>query len=121
MSCSNLLPEEALCLGTEDEDCNETYVVKPDDTCDIVADAQGVNSTMVRLNNPQIDEECTNLYIGEVRPILYPVQPLSEMCPGPLHLQPCQGARVPRPHEPGAGPPSRACPSGGERLGRRPS
>jgi len=66
LSCSNLLPEEALCLGTEDEDCNETYVVKPDDTCDIVADAQGVNSTMVRLNNPQIDEECTNLYIGEV-------------------------------------------------------
>ncbi len=52
MSCSNLLPEEALCLGTEDEDCNETYVVKPDDTCDIVADAQGVNSTMVRLKQP---------------------------------------------------------------------
>ncbi|KLO15198.1 hypothetical protein SCHPADRAFT_825133, partial [Schizopora paradoxa] len=64
--CSNLLPGESLCLGTVDQDCKETYVVQPDDTCDIVAASQGINSTMVRFNNPQIDEECTNLYIGEV-------------------------------------------------------
>jgi len=64
--CSNLLPEEPLCLGTEEQDCQEVYVVQTDDTCDVLAASQGINSTMVRLNNPQIDEECTNLYIGEV-------------------------------------------------------
>lgn len=69
-TCSNLLPEESLCLGTEDQDCKEIYVVQPDDTCDIVAASQGINSTMVRFNNPQIDEECSNLYIGEVRTFL---------------------------------------------------
>jgi hypothetical protein len=40
--------------------------VKADDTMEIVAAATGVNSTMITLNNPQIDAGFTNVYIGEV-------------------------------------------------------
>jgi hypothetical protein len=65
-SCSNLNPGETLCLGNKGEDCSDTYVVQPDDTCDGVSAKTGVNSTMLHTNNPQINEQCGNLYVGEV-------------------------------------------------------
>ena len=65
-SCSNLMPGNTLCLGTVGEDCQTTYVVRADDTCDDIASAHSINSTMLSLNNPQIDSECSNIYIGEV-------------------------------------------------------
>ena len=36
------------------------------DTCDAVAAAHNVNTTLLYENNPQIDPECSNIYIGEV-------------------------------------------------------
>jgi hypothetical protein len=36
------------------------------DTCDAVAAAHSVNTTLLHENNPQINPECTNIYIGEV-------------------------------------------------------
>ena len=36
------------------------------DTCDAIASAHKVNTTLLHENNPQIDPECSNIYIGEV-------------------------------------------------------
>jgi len=65
-TCSNLVPGATICIGYENEDCSTTYVVKPDDTCDEIISANGINSSLLSTNNPQINSECSNLYIGEV-------------------------------------------------------
>lgn len=64
--CSNLQIGQTICLGTQGEDCSATYVVQPDDTCERVMDVFGVNATILSLNNPQINSDCTNIYVGEV-------------------------------------------------------
>jgi LysM repeat protein len=65
-ACDNLQPGQLLCLGKAGEDCATTYVVKPNDTCDLIASQTGTNSTILWANNPQINAGCTNLYIDEV-------------------------------------------------------
>ncbi|THH10376.1 hypothetical protein EW146_g8385 [Bondarzewia mesenterica] len=65
-ACTNLTPGNSICIGYQGEDCSTTYVVRADDTCDLVTSKTGVNSTLLYLNNPQIDQACSNLYIGEV-------------------------------------------------------
>jgi len=64
--CSNLVPGQSYCLGTKDEDCKTTTVVVAGDTCDGIQAKAGINSTLLWLNNPQINEDCTNIYVGEV-------------------------------------------------------
>jgi len=64
--CSNLEAGKAICLGTAGEDCSTTYTVQKDDTCDLISAAHSINSTILNLNNPQINDACDNLYIGEV-------------------------------------------------------
>jgi len=64
--CGNLAPGNKICLGYEGEDCSTTYIVVKDDTCEGIQSKSGVNSTILRENNPQINEECSNIYIGEV-------------------------------------------------------
>lgn len=49
------------------EDCTTTYVIQANDTCDQITASHAINSTMLYANNPQINVDCTNLYIGEVR------------------------------------------------------
>jgi hypothetical protein len=66
-TCGNLMPGEQICLAsTADEDCTDVYVVKQDDSCDAIASMSNLNSTILRLNNPQINDECDNIYVGEV-------------------------------------------------------
>ncbi|XP_006457467.1 hypothetical protein AGABI2DRAFT_196156 [Agaricus bisporus var. bisporus H97] len=66
-SCSNLMPGQQICLATTAaEDCTDVYVVQPDDTCDGISSMKNLNSTILRLNNPQINEACDNIYVGEV-------------------------------------------------------
>lgn len=65
-ACDNLVPGESICLGWEGEDCTDTYVVNLGDDCDDVAYAFNLNSTIFNANNPQLNEDCTNMYIGEV-------------------------------------------------------
>jgi hypothetical protein len=36
------------------------------DTCEAIATAHNVNTTLLHENNPQIDHDCSNIYIGEV-------------------------------------------------------
>jgi hypothetical protein len=66
-NCSNLQYGEIICLGSVGADCQTTHVVGSGDTCDSIASVAGINTTMLNLNNPQIDADCTNVYIGEVR------------------------------------------------------
>ena len=65
-ACSNLVQGELICLGNKGEDCSDTYVVRENDTCDRIITAHRLNSTLLYLNNPQINEACDNIYIGEV-------------------------------------------------------
>lgn len=43
-----------------------SYVVRDNDTCGSIQEQYGLNSTILMQNNPQIDEDCYNLYNGEV-------------------------------------------------------
>ena len=36
------------------------------DTCEAIGAAHNANSTLIHENNPQIDPQCSNIYIGEV-------------------------------------------------------
>ena len=73
--CDNLMPGQVLCIGTPGEDCQDTYVVTWDDTCDGVAETFGVNTTVFSANNPQVDQVCDNLYVGEVRSVVSAIDP----------------------------------------------
>ncbi|TIB60801.1 hypothetical protein E3P77_04110 [Wallemia ichthyophaga] len=64
--CTNLQKGEELCLGWPGSDCTETYVVKENDTCNSIAYNNQINTTVLWLNNPQIDEHCGNVYVDEV-------------------------------------------------------
>ena len=65
--CLNLKPGQTLCLAeAAQEDCQDVYVVKSADTCSGIAQSHATNSTILALNNPQINEDCSNIYIGEV-------------------------------------------------------
>lgn len=65
-ACGNLMPGQSICLGTEGADCTTTYVVQPGDTCLGIEAQHGINSTQLYTNNPNIDENCFDIYSGEV-------------------------------------------------------
>lgn len=64
--CTNLQVGQTLCLGTQGEDCTDTLVIEEGDTCDELIECAGINGTMFFHNNPTINDECTNLYVGQV-------------------------------------------------------
>jgi len=64
--CSNLYAGEHICLGHPGEDCTDTYVVEPCDTCEDISAKTGVPLDILYVNNPQIDDDCKNIYVGEV-------------------------------------------------------
>ncbi|KAF9567220.1 hypothetical protein CPC08DRAFT_681548 [Agrocybe pediades] len=73
--CTDLRIGGELCLALKpEEDCKETYIVSPGDNCLQVASNHGLNFTILRENNPQIDEECSNIYVGEVLCVAKSVQ-----------------------------------------------
>ncbi|ORX36354.1 hypothetical protein BD324DRAFT_628452 [Kockovaella imperatae] len=65
-NCENLQPGETICLGVAGQDCTKVYTVKSGDTCEWLMATYGMSNTTLWSNNPQIDPECTNIYIGEV-------------------------------------------------------
>lgn len=65
-ACDNLAPEQVVCLGEAAADCTKVYTVVAGDTCGWIEEMYGMDSTTLYNNNPQINEECTNIYIGEV-------------------------------------------------------
>lgn len=65
-TCGNLAAGNSICLGTSGEDCQATYVVQDNDTCEGIMGVYGINSTMLMTNNPNIEADCSNIYVGEV-------------------------------------------------------
>jgi hypothetical protein len=90
-ACTNLIPGSSICLGTEGEDCAETLVVTPNLTCEQIYAASQINSTIFAFNNPQVDAECSNIYIGEVlcvaKEVIVPPVPEGEIHVGPVPTQ----------------------------------
>ncbi|KAK2462764.1 hypothetical protein APHAL10511_005155 [Amanita phalloides] len=78
-ACDKLLPGWTLCLGHAGEDCTTTYAVADGDNCESIQAKAGINATLLHANNPQINEGCTNIYIGEVlcvaKSVIVPVAP----------------------------------------------
>jgi hypothetical protein len=68
--CTNLIPDSTICLGLTGQDCSDVHVVQSGDICDDIMQKAGINSTMLWGNNPQINQECTNIYTGEVSLVL---------------------------------------------------
>lgn len=64
--CNSLQPGQNLCIGSQGQDCQTVHVVQAGDTCSAVVAKAGINMTMFISNNPQINADCTNMYIGEV-------------------------------------------------------
>ncbi|OBZ77306.1 hypothetical protein A0H81_01785 [Grifola frondosa] len=106
-SCDNLQVGNTICLGTVGEDCTTTYVVKQNDSCDLIAQNYQLNTTILYTNNPQIDAECSNIYIGEVlcvaKSIAVPPPPAGSSLPAatipatatPANAHPSTSASVP--------------------------
>jgi len=99
--CSNLTPKQTICLGYQGEDCNAVYVVVKGDTCDKIASAYSLNTTILYENNPQIDSQCHNIYIGQVLCVSGSVQvpPRSgnQQMPIPSTATPANPANTPPP------------------------
>ncbi|KAF8513317.1 hypothetical protein BU17DRAFT_53326 [Hysterangium stoloniferum] len=64
--CTNLMPGQQLCLGTLGKDCTAVHIVQEGDTCNIITSNYGLNASMLVTNNPIINSECTDIYIGQV-------------------------------------------------------
>jgi hypothetical protein len=65
--CTNLVPGSSLCLASPGQDCQQVYTVVPNDTCEKVASAYGVDLKTFYYNNPLLNSaDCSNLYIDEV-------------------------------------------------------
>ncbi|KAF9001003.1 hypothetical protein BDQ17DRAFT_1244936, partial [Cyathus striatus] len=64
--CSNLFIGEVLCLATQEEDCTDVFVVQSGNFCEEIADNSGISVTLLIENNPNVNEDCTNLRPGEV-------------------------------------------------------
>jgi hypothetical protein len=43
-----------------------SHVVENNDSCGSIQTTYGLNSTILMLNNPQIESDCSNIYTGEV-------------------------------------------------------
>jgi len=64
--CSNLQPGELICLEQAGTHCDGTYVVKDNDICEAISQSTNTPLDVLYANNPQIDDDCFNIYIGEV-------------------------------------------------------
>jgi len=65
-ACDNLVPDTEICLGESGMDCTKVYTVVAGDTCEWIQEMYGMTEDVLYGNNPQINAECTNIYIGEV-------------------------------------------------------
>jgi len=98
-TCSNLVAGKNICLGYAGEDCSTTHIVTADQSCELILSTYRINSTILYHNNPQINADCTNIYIGEVLCVagsgLVPPAPSGGFVPGaviPVATHPAQPA-----------------------------
>ncbi|EJD01858.1 uncharacterized protein FOMMEDRAFT_88129, partial [Fomitiporia mediterranea MF3/22] len=67
--CTNLQPDEVLCLGRVNQDCTINTRVNSGDTCSSIAEAEGISLEILEDNNPGI---CDSLEAGQVIPLSFP-------------------------------------------------
>ncbi|KAF5367280.1 hypothetical protein D9615_010465 [Tricholomella constricta] len=65
-ACDNLFIDQVLCLGIEGQDCSTVRLVVEGDSCGAILSDAGITLDVLRANNPNVDEGCTNIYPGEV-------------------------------------------------------
>ncbi|TRM57397.1 hypothetical protein BD626DRAFT_465102 [Schizophyllum amplum] len=65
-TCSNLIAGQDYCIGYEAEDCSDVWVVEAQQTCDDITGVMAIEMSMLQENNPQLLDDCSNLYVGEV-------------------------------------------------------
>jgi len=92
-ACTNLQIDSTICLGNAEGDCQTTYVVQGGDSCGKIWENSRINATIFSFNNPQVNQDCSNIYIGEVlcvaNEVLVPSAPA-----GPIHTGPPPEAPV---------------------------
>jgi hypothetical protein len=64
-----------ICLGITGQDCTETYVVQPGDTCNAIVNATHVDKKILLDNNQNIGD-CSFIYSGEASGYFF----ASQMC-----------------------------------------
>ncbi|THG94856.1 hypothetical protein EW026_g6694 [Hermanssonia centrifuga] len=65
-ACDNLALGEPLCLGITGQDCDVVRVVEDGDSCAVIVGDAGVELSVLLANNPNVNSECSNIYVGEV-------------------------------------------------------
>jgi hypothetical protein len=63
--CTNILLDEAYCVGGGGSACGTVYTVQSGDSCSGIVSSQGITQAQLNALNPQIDEACDNLGVGE--------------------------------------------------------
>jgi len=58
---------QILCLGLVGQDCTTVHVVQTDESCDAITIQANITFADLRTDNPNIDADCTNIVVGEVR------------------------------------------------------
>ncbi|KAI0714537.1 hypothetical protein C8Q76DRAFT_840566 [Earliella scabrosa] len=64
--CTNLELGQTICLGIFGQDCQVVHIIGPGQTCESIARAAGTTVNILLANNPNVDNACTNLEIGQV-------------------------------------------------------
>ncbi|KAJ3475888.1 hypothetical protein NLI96_g11528 [Meripilus lineatus] len=64
--CSNLFVDENICLGLVGQDCTSTHTIVSGDFCFAIAQIAGIALDTLLANNPNVNQDCSNIYPGEV-------------------------------------------------------
>ena len=62
---------QILCLGIIGQDCTIVTPVNSGDTCTSITTAANITLATLLANNPNVNENCTNILIGEVSSLLF--------------------------------------------------
>jgi len=87
--CDNLTPEQEICLGSTEADCQDVAVVIAGNTCEALWADHDLDKDVFFKNNPQVDADCRNIYIDEVlcmsKTVNVPAAPPADT---PIHTAP---------------------------------
>ncbi|KAJ6549608.1 hypothetical protein DFH09DRAFT_1366804 [Mycena vulgaris] len=64
-ACTNILAQEAYCVGGGGSACAKVYTVKSGDSCSAILQSQGITQARLNALSPQIDDACDDLGVGE--------------------------------------------------------
>lgn len=65
------LAVQVICLGLVGQDCTTVHVVQNGDSCPTIASQANITDGQLLTDNPNIDSNCTNIYVGEVQEFLF--------------------------------------------------